>query len=440
MNSGYIINEEFKKSSALTVLGDSGCESLAASGLPDWLDSYISGIGTARVPAFLDLADFHTKLAEHIEHQRSNGGCASCSSMFGKKIRVIWEALTAVVYDSIAKVAPHFSLPVEETWSEGRASPICKAFSPPTYSNMPDADIILRSSDLVDFHIHRSVLVASSPFFRDMLSLPQPQNDAVPEALPMVHLTEDAETLNSLISMLYPVAPEIPFHDDDILTLLAAATKYDMDAVQSFIRAEVSRKKLFSSSFTDAFHVYAVAYSKRLVPEMATAARDTLGCPLTFEALEYSLQSFEGGALRDLAEFRLRSIDNFSSNLKSFSGCVKGPSKIWVGCPAVKGGNSTRSLPPWLEFLSSGPTLAQRFTETIPTSAQLRDRYMKALQSHVKKKDCNFCMRVHILEGEKYCEKLGDIATKAWNVPAPDGVGLPQFGSEPKFEPELFRT
>ena len=95
---------EFKKSSALTVLGDSGCKSLTDSGLPDWLDGYISGIGTARVPAFLDLADFHTKLVEHIEHQRSKGRCASCLGMLGKKIRAIWDALTVVVHNSIEKV------------------------------------------------------------------------------------------------------------------------------------------------------------------------------------------------------------------------------------------------------------------------------------------------------------------------------------------------
>ena len=97
---------EFNKSSALTVLGDSSCESLNDSGLPHWLDSYIFNIGTARVPAFLDLSDFHTKLVEHIERRRSNGGsgCASCSGMLGKKIRAIWEALTAVVHGSIEKV------------------------------------------------------------------------------------------------------------------------------------------------------------------------------------------------------------------------------------------------------------------------------------------------------------------------------------------------
>ena len=252
-----------------------------------------------------------------------------------------------------------------------------------------------------------------------MFSLPQPQNDAVPEALPVVDLSEDAETLNSLISMLYPVAPEIPFHGDGILTLLAAATKYDMDAVQSLIRAEVSRKKLLSSRIAGgAFRVYAVAYSKRLVPEMATAARHTLGHPLTFEDLGDSLRSFEGEALRDLADFRMRSIDNFSSNLDSFSD-LDGPSEIWVGCPTGKVKYDTFHLPPWLIFLYSGPEEAGRFTETIPTSTQLCDRYMKALQSHVKEKDCTFCMKVHILEGEKYCKKLGDISTQARNVPAP---------------------
>lgn len=246
----------------------------------------------------------------------------------------------------------------------------------------------------------------------------------MPEALPVVHLSEDAETLNSLISMLYPVVPEIPFDSDGILTLLAAATKYDMDAVQSFIRAEVSRKELLPSPFGfawDAFHVYAVAYSKRLVPEMAAAARATLSCPLTFQSLGYSLRSFEGGALCDLADFRLRSMDNFSSSLISFSSILKEPSKIWAGCPTanVRSNRNIFRLPAWLRPLFPETKQAGRFTETVPTSTQLCDRYMKALQSHVKEKDCHFCMKVHILEGKKYCEKLGDISTQVWNVPAP---------------------
>jgi hypothetical protein len=95
---------------------------------------------------------------------------------------------------------------------------------------MPNADVILQSSDLVPFRVHKSVLVASSPFFSDMFSLPQP-NDAAPNELPVVNLSENAEVLNSLISMLYPVPPEVPRSSYYILLLLAAAEKYDMDTV-----------------------------------------------------------------------------------------------------------------------------------------------------------------------------------------------------------------
>ena len=96
--------DEFKKSNALAILGESSCISLADSSLPIWLDDYISKIGTARIPAFLNLAKFHTGLVKHIEHQMSDGGCASCSSMFKEKLCAIWEALTVVVRCSMEKV------------------------------------------------------------------------------------------------------------------------------------------------------------------------------------------------------------------------------------------------------------------------------------------------------------------------------------------------
>jgi hypothetical protein len=59
-----------------------------------------------------------------------------------------------------------------------------------------------------------------------------------------------------------------------------------------------------------------------------------------------------------------------------------------------------------------------KFAEAIPTSLQLCDKYLKALQSHVKEKNCHFCMKVHALEGEKYCAKIKDILEQAWNVSA----------------------
>ena len=226
--------------------------------------------------------------------------------------------------------------------------------------------------------------------------------------------------------MLYPVTPEIPLCSDNILILLAAAAKYDMDAVQSFIRAEVSRRGLLSPTGVEVFRVYAVACSKGLIPEVATAARLTLGFPLTFESLGDLLRLFESWALRDLVDFRLRSLRNFCLNWNLLSDC-RGPSKIWVGCNTATGPQGSYSLPFWLQnylllelIVADRPYWQRpvnRFSLTIPTSAELCDKYLKGLQGHVKEKDCLFCMKVHILEGKSFCAKIGDISAQAWNVP-----------------------
>jgi hypothetical protein len=50
----------------------------------------------------------------------------------------------------------------------------------------------------------------SSPFFKDLLSLPQPPDDELVDGLPVVQLSENADLLNSLISLLYPIPPVIP--------------------------------------------------------------------------------------------------------------------------------------------------------------------------------------------------------------------------------------
>ncbi|KAF8502673.1 hypothetical protein F5888DRAFT_1112100 [Russula emetica] len=257
---------------------------------------------------------------------------------------------------------------------------------------MLNADVILQSSDLVNFRVHRSVLATSSPFFSDMFSLPQPPNGTAPDELPVVHVSEDSVVLNSLISMLYPVPPEMPNSSDDSLALVAAAAKYKMDTVRSSIRAEITRKKLFSSSRAGLFRVYAVAYKRKLIPEMAMAARLTLSHPLTFKSLGDTLRLFKGCALRDLADFRRRSIDKFLLLLD----CDM-PSNIWAGCPTAAGNNG----------------------DEISLFLGLCDEYLKALRTHIKQTTCQFCMKAHAMEGEMLRTNLKGVTKKAWSVPHP---------------------
>jgi len=92
--------------------------------------------------------------------------------------------------------------------------------SPPTF-DVPDANIIIRSSDLVDFRVHKSVLAMTSPFFKDLLSLPQPSDGETVDGFPVVQLSEDSELLNSLVSILYPVRTVIPSSYEKVPYLLA---------------------------------------------------------------------------------------------------------------------------------------------------------------------------------------------------------------------------
>jgi BTB/POZ domain len=198
---------------------------------------------------------------------------------------------------------------------------------PPVIFDVSDTNLIIRSSDLVDFRVHKSVLAIASPFFKDLLSLPQPSDSESVDGLPVVQLPENSELLNSLISVLYPILAVIPNSYEKVLCLLAtyrwqelthcckalyllsACQKYEMASVQWSIRTEIGLGESPVLKGDEAFRAYAIASAKDLIPEMEFAARLTLGHPMTFELLGEGLRLFEGCALRRLVNFRRRWID-----------------------------------------------------------------------------------------------------------------------------------
>jgi hypothetical protein len=298
-----------------------------------------------------------------------------------------------------------------------------------------EADIIVRTSDLVSFLVHKSVLASSSWVFRDMFALPDPPNSGMVNGLPVVDISEDAELVRSLITMLYPIPSEIPASYDRILALLSAAQKYEMDAVQSSIRAAIARGPSPSPT-VEAFRSYAIASSSGLTPEMDIVARLTLDQPMTFEHLGDELRQFEGPALRELVSFREQCRDNLASCFKSFLDINSRSSKIWVGCPRHKteqpdsarrkalgrrvtnsgsslpGNNEPKeaapALPPWLHdlFTHEIAELKQAFTRPLIKPSSIREKYLAALKNHVSPDLCTFCVRVHITQGEWYCLQL----------------------------------
>ena len=50
----------------------------------------------------------------------------------------------------------------------------------------------------------------ASPFFKDLLSLPQPPDSESVDDLPLVDFSEGSELLNILVSILYPIPTVTP--------------------------------------------------------------------------------------------------------------------------------------------------------------------------------------------------------------------------------------
>ena len=346
-----------------------------------------------------------------------------------------------------------------ETHSRPHISSPTTTLSLPECVDVSQADVVVRSSDHVDFRVHKSILASSSPVFNNMFSLAQPSNEAV-YGLPFVQLSEDAEIVRALITALYPIPPEMPASYDRTLALLAAAQKYDMGTVQSSIRADLSRRKLSTLDGAHVFRTYAIASSKRLIPEMDMAARLSLGLPMTFKYVGVELRLFEGWALRALVKFCMLYMDNLISCFKSFLDASAGPSKIWVACPGPNphpstlkpsfrnsplfeglargtgnlprtfdplapridadkpggGGAGTPSLPPWLHIVFrkvGGPLEALESPLVGPSD--IRAKYLSALQGHVTTDKCTSCLEVHALEGEKYIVELERALTQIRN-------------------------
>ena len=96
------------------------------------------------------------------------------------------------------------------------------SFGPPFDDD--DADIILRSSDQVEFLVYKVILSKASPVFKTMFSLPQPATDI---ARPIVDLAENSKVLAAVLSAIYPhtsVAAN-PLSLDDLIATLDAARK-----------------------------------------------------------------------------------------------------------------------------------------------------------------------------------------------------------------------
>ncbi|KAI0730806.1 hypothetical protein C8Q76DRAFT_792940 [Earliella scabrosa] len=103
------------------------------------------------------------------------------------------------------------------------------------------ADIVLRTSDLVDFHVFSQILIAASPFFEGMFEVPQPASEQqeLKDGRPIIHVSEDSSTLETLLRICYPINKPKKRTVEQIEPALRAAMKYEMEFPTAVLKADL---------------------------------------------------------------------------------------------------------------------------------------------------------------------------------------------------------
>jgi len=105
--------------------------------------------------------------------------------------------------------------------------------SPPEHGvlSFPDGDITLISSDEIVFRLDSIILKRASPFFADMLRLPQPGNGG--NRTRPIRMEETGAILDDILRCIYPPAkPPRISSIDHALALLRTVRKFDMSSAQ----------------------------------------------------------------------------------------------------------------------------------------------------------------------------------------------------------------
>ncbi|KAI6149631.1 hypothetical protein BKA82DRAFT_920807 [Pisolithus tinctorius] len=156
------------------------------------------------------------------------------------------------------------------------------------------ADVILRSSDNVDFRVFKLFLSLASPFFETLFDLPQPSEEMstdveIKDGLPVVPVSEDSKTLDPLLRFCYPCTlADDPALEDfrGVINVLEAAKKYSLDAIERTVCKSLFNPKILE---TNSLRCFSIACRARLQDECILAAKYTLGEPLIpmwFEEIE----------------------------------------------------------------------------------------------------------------------------------------------------------
>ena len=163
------------------------------------------------------------------------------------------------------------------------------------YRDPTMGDFVIRSSEGVDFYVHKDVIARASHTFSDMVSLPQPPDAPLAKnGKSFVDTEEASHVWTHVIPLCYFRFPAFPTPITElnvIRTILEAGRKYQISSVIECVRRTLLDGKILDSSPLEA---YALACTYELGDVARAAARASLKQSIYFS---YS-QSLEELSIR----------------------------------------------------------------------------------------------------------------------------------------------
>ncbi|KAJ3483668.1 hypothetical protein NLI96_g6161 [Meripilus lineatus] len=237
--------------------------------------------------------------------------------------------------------------------SNNSSSPatVSKVASPPF--DKPNANLILRSSESIDFRVRRGIMEEVSSVFEDMLSIPQPPSQDKNKDVdydgdvPIVQLTEHSSTILLVLKLCYPgPGPSSPISKDSVAAVYEATRKYMMDWPM-----KTTEDQLMEWAQTEPYRVYAIALKLQFVDLIRHAAKHSLRYPLLGPYCE-ELEQITAGSLHRLLKYRQAHVDAMMQLMNSLflyhqgddryttniANRPWGPKWAWFGCRADAAG------------------------------------------------------------------------------------------------------
>ncbi|KAA1477503.1 hypothetical protein DENSPDRAFT_588401 [Dentipellis sp. KUC8613] len=283
-----------------------------------------------------------------------------------------------------------------------------------------DADVILRSSDLVDFRTYKVMLKKASPIFADIFSLPQsPAQEGglsskdYQDGLPVVRVTEDSSTVETLLAILSHVKTPRPTSLEKAAAIIAAAKKYEMDGVVVAARATVTNGMVNADNSLRAF---GIAHRLCLRAEALGAARYTLEKPMSIEEYREKLCYVSGTALFQLWEFRQQAVNAVVQHLTDTqAGGLLFFSVFGKKGKCLKGGWSQRAIEGslawvpqwWRDYIQETINGLQAGTiMPAPEAAVNQWAFYNGLATHQAQLVCPCCNGISAQETHRFCALL----------------------------------